>query len=325
MNYIVMDLEWNQGNESAGNPELPFEIIEIGAIQLNSEKKMTDEFSELIRPVVYKEMHHITSKLIHMDMKELEKGKPFRQAAEEFLSWCGDDYIFCTWGPLDLTELQKNMIYHNMPPLADGPIAFLDVQKLFSIAFEDCKSRRSLEYAVDYLKLEKDIPFHRAFSDAYYTAKVLAHIQPEVEKMVSYDVFVTPKSREEEIHVVFDKYAKYISREFEDKMEAMEDKEVVSTRCYKCRKSLKKKIKWFTPNGKHYYCVSYCNEHGYMKGKIRIRKSENDKVYVVKTLKFIPEEEVVKIRARKEHASEIRRQKRRQERKADSSVRNKKR
>ena len=47
MNYIVMDLEWNQSND--GSEEvckvLPFEIIEIGAIQLNSERKMVSEFS----------------------------------------------------------------------------------------------------------------------------------------------------------------------------------------------------------------------------------------------------------------------------------------
>ncbi len=315
MNYIVVDLEWNQGNDNIGNPKLPFEIIEIGAIKLNEKKEMIGEFSELVKPSVYKEMHKITGKLIHMDMEELEKGAPFGEVATRFLSWCGEDYIFCTWGPLDLTELQRNLRYYDLPVLADKPFAFLDIQKLFSIAYEDGKSRRSLEYSIDFLALKKDIPFHRAFSDAYYTARVMEYISSETEKMVSYDVFSVPKTKGDEIHVVFDQYAKYISREFEDKLEAMEDREVTSTRCYLCKKSLKKKIKWFTPNGKHYYCVSVCNEHGYMKGKIRIRKSEGDKVYVVKTLKLIPEEDVAKIRIKKEHAAELRRQKRQQERK----------
>lgn len=84
MNYIVMDLEWNQGNEKNTNPDIPFEVIEIGAIKLNSDKKMTGEFNELIKPSVYKELHRITSKLIHMDIQELEKGKPFKETAEEF-------------------------------------------------------------------------------------------------------------------------------------------------------------------------------------------------------------------------------------------------
>ena len=298
MNYIVLDLEWNQsdtGNEPA-TKEIPFEIIDIGAVKLNSDRIMTDEFNQLIKPSVYHHMHKVTGKLIHLHMRDLKKGRPFTEVAKEFLSFCGTDFIFCTWGPLDLFELQRNMHYYKMPPLSDVPVRFLDVQKLFSIGFEDRKSRRSLEYAIDYLKIEKDIPFHRAFSDAYYTAKVLALLDQEVLRNYSYDVFHIPKDKQSEIHVQFDTYAKYISRGFADKAQAMEDRTVSSTKCYLCRRSLRRKIRWFTPNGKHYYCVSYCDRHGYMKSKVRMRKSEDKMVYVVKTEKFITEAEVEAIR-----------------------------
>lgn len=321
MNYIIMDLEWNQSNTGTEKEvrELPFEIIEIGAIKLNKDHKMIDEFSELIKPVVYKEMHHITRKLIHLQIEELEKGRPFPEVMDQFLDWCGENYIFCTWGPLDLTELQRNIRFYGMKPLCDRPMAFLDVQKLFSIVYEDSKTRRALEYAVDFLEMEKDIPFHRAFSDAYYTAKILAGLpDPAIEKLVSYDVFMTPKTREDEIHVVFDSYAKYISREFADKTEALADREVSSTKCYLCHKNLRKKIKWFSPNGRHYYSLAYCDKHGYMKGKIRIRKAESDRVYVVKTLKFISEEDAGKIAGRQDRARELRRQKRHQQKKKES-------
>ena len=298
MNYIVLDLEWNQSSDGKEEESklLPFEIVEIGAIRLNSERQMVSEFSELIKPQVYHEMHHITRKLIHLQMDQLEHGRPFAEVAEQFFEWCGEDPVFCTWGAMDLTELQRNLSYYGMQTLADGPFPFLDVQKLFSIGFEDRKSRRSLEYAIDYLKIEKDIPFHRAFSDAYYTAKVLALLNQEVLRNYSYDVFHIPKDKQSEIHVQFDTYAKYISRGFADKAQAMEDRTVSSTKCYLCRRSLRRKIRWFTPNGKHYYCVSYCDRHGYMKSKVRMRKSEDKMVYVVKTEKFITEAEVEAIR-----------------------------
>ena len=209
-----------------------------------------------------------------------------------------------------MTELQDNMRYYGMKPLANGPIRFLDVQKLFSKAFEDGRSRRALEYAVDFLKIEKDIPFHRAFSDAYYAGKVLAKMPSEVFGNYSYDVFNPPRTREEEVRVVFDNYAKYISRVFPSKAAAMADKEVSASKCYLCHKNLKKKIRWFTPNGKHYYCLACCDVHGYMKGKIRIRRTEGDEVYVVKTTKFISCEEAEAIKQRKEHASELRRKRR---------------
>ncbi len=310
MNYIVLDLEWNQSNTGSEEAvaQMPFEIIEIGAIKLSDAYVMISEFCELVKPQVYQEMHHITSRLIHLQMEELERGKPFPEVTQRFLDWCGEEYTFCTWGSLDLVELQRNMRFYNMTPLSESPVPFLDVQKLFSIAYEDRKSRRALEYAIDYLKLEKDIPFHRAFSDAYYTAKVLARIaesNPEVLKNVSYDVFHPPKTREAEVKVQFDTYMKYISRTFADKKEAFADKEVSSSKCYLCRCNLRKKIRWFTPNGRHYYCVAYCDKHGYLKGKIRIRKTEDGRVYVVKTTKFITREEVDQIAERRGHAREL--------------------
>lgn len=312
MNYVIMDLEWNQS--STGEEEvskiLPFEIIEIGAIKLNNERRMISEFSELVKPEVYHEMHRITRKLIHLQMEQLEQGRSFMEVMEQFREWCGEDYIFCTWGPLDLAELQRNIRYYEMEPLADGPIKFLDVQKLFSIAYEDRKSRRSLEYAIDYLNIEKDIPFHRAFSDAYYTAKVLALMDEKVLENYSFDVFHLPKNKEAEIHVVFDTYAKYISRAFPDKAQALEDKTVTETKCYLCHRPLRRRIRWFSPNGKHYYCVSYCDRHGYMKSKIRIRKAENGDVYVVKTQKFITEADIDNIRDKQMKARQQRKDKR---------------
>ena len=193
-----------------------------------------------------------------------------------------------------------------MEPLSKVPIRFLDVQKLFSIAYEDSKTRRGLEYAVNYLKIEKDIPFHRAFSDAYYTARILSVLEERVLENYSIDTYVLPTERKDEIHVMFRDYMKYISREFPDKQRAMEDREVISTKCYICRKNIRRKIRWFSPNGKHYYCISYCPSHGYMKSKIRIRKSESDKVYVVKTSKFISEEDCQKIIQKRDAAKEHR-------------------
>ena len=319
MDYIVFDLEWNQSN-TGREPEiedLPFEIIEIGAVKLNNEMKFISEFSQLIKPKVYQEMHYITRKLIHMQMEELQCGKPFPLVIDEFLEWCGKDSIFCTWGPLDLVELQRNMIFYNMQPLSNKPFQFLDVQKLFSLAYEDGKKRRNLEYAIDFLEIEKDIPFHRAFSDAYYTGKILERInEADVNKEnailnnVSYDVYNLPKKKRDEIYTIFDNYAKYITREFNDKADILMDKTIMGTKCYLCRKNNKRVIKWFTPNGKHYYCVSCCEKHGYMKSKIRVRKSEKGKVYVVKTMKFISSEEVDMIVTKQEKAKEIRRKKR---------------
>ena len=315
MDYIILDLEWNQGAGEVTEKNLPFEIVEIGAIKLNSRREKIGEFNELIKPQVYHEMNYVTRKLIHLQMEQLKDGKSFPEVMRAFRNWWGKDYIFCTWGSMDLTELQRNIRYYNMEPMSDRPFRFLDVQKLFSIAFEDRKSRKSLEYAIDFLKIDKDIPFHRALSDAHYTAKIMAMLDENVLENYSFDVFHIPAGKKEEVHAIFDKvpqesYAKYISRGFEDKIKAMNDRNIISTKCYLCHKNLKKKIRWFTPNGKHYYCISYCDVHGHMKSKIRIRKAENGHIYVVKTEKFISEADVENIYFKQEQARLHRKEKR---------------
>lgn len=313
MNYVVLDLEWNQPVDGirSEDRELPFEIVEIGAILLNEERKIIGEFTQIVKPTVYHVMNEVTRNLIHLRMKELKQGKTFPDTMKEFFEWCGEDYVFCTWGSLDLVELQRNMKFHGLAPIDDRPFPYLDIQKLFSIAFEDRKIRRSLEYAVAYLGIPVDIPFHRAFSDAYYTAKVMSEIKdPDVFTNYSFDTYHIPQNRADEVSVLFHDYAKYISRGFPDKILAMQDKEVTSTRCYVCKKNARRRINWFSVNGKHFYSVSQCEKHGYMKGKIRLKKSEDGKIFVVKTQKLIKDEEMEAIALKRAVVKEQRKSRR---------------
>ena len=100
-NYVVFDLEWNQGDAPFVREDgktLTFEIVEIGAVKLNENREKIGEFSRLIKPQVHTHMHRITGKLIHLSMEDLAKGDKFQDVARDFLDFCGDDVKFCTWG-----------------------------------------------------------------------------------------------------------------------------------------------------------------------------------------------------------------------------------
>lgn len=312
--YVVFDLEWNQcpfGKEKE-NHALPFEIVEIGAVKLNRNKEIIDKFHSIIRPQVYKKMHYRTQEIIGLSIETLEKGDYFSKMIRKFLLWCGLGAVFATWGNMDLLELQRNMKYYGLLNLLEGPIRFFDVQKLFGIAYEDESSRRSLEYGVDFLHLKKNWDFHRALSDAYYTGDVLSKIGDAVIfKNYSIDSYQNPKSRKEELLDIFDGYSKYISREFVSKEEAMKDREIVSTRCFLCEKNARKKIRWFSMNAKNYYCVAWCQKHGYLKGKIRMKKTDEGVFYVVKTVKMSDEAEVERVKRKREGIKRRRRIKKR--------------
>lgn len=313
MNYIVLDLEWNQCplGKKKEIPELPFEIIEIGAVKLDEDLQFVSEFSSLIKPEVYHEIHAKTQEVINITMKDLQKGKPFKEAAGEFFRWCGDEYAFCIWGNLDLVELQRNMNYFGLEPLSEGPLKYYDVQKLFSLSLEDGKSRRTLQYAAAMLELEETEEFHSAINDARYTAKIMQNMDFKgVMANYSIDCYRLPKSRTDEVHVTFPTYSKYISRGFENKEDMMKDKEILSTRCYLCGKNCRKKIRWFSGNTKVYYGLASCNEHGYMKGKIKVKQADSGLFYAIKILKLVDEAGADTIRQRQNDLREKRRERR---------------
>lgn len=312
MNYIVFDLEWNQSNTGQEDTveRFPFEIIEIGAVRMEGNGHIGEEFSELVKPQVYRVMHHVTGKLVHLKMAQLQQGRKFQEVAAEFEKWCGDEeFLYCTWGTLDLMELQRNRKFYKMTPLSEVPMQYLDVQKLFALTFdqEEPKKRRSLEDAVDYLQIEKEIPFHRACSDAWYTARVLQVIlekNPEVTEQVSYDTFYPPRDRKQEVKHQFKTYFKFISRVYTDRKALLSDREVCSSRCYLCRRNLRKKVKWFTTNNRHFYCLAYCETHGWLKGKIRINRTQEGEFYAVKTTRLVTEDVAQSVIDRWEHQKE---------------------
>ena len=302
--YVVLDLEWNQSAEGRLHTEegLPFEIIEIGAVKLDEQRRILSSFSCLVTPSVYPQLHFKISEVTHMDMEALRReGKPFVQAAEEFLEWCGTDAVFCTWGSMDLTELQRNMRYYGMKIPFSKPLLYYDVQKLYAIWQGDAKARVSLDRAVEDLGLLEERPFHRAMDDAFYTARVLQTLDfVRCRPYLSVDYFRLPGNREEEIFLEFPSYSKYVSRVFSTKEEAMEDKTVTDMICCSCRRMLRKKLKWFSLNQKQYFCLAWCPEHGYVRGKIRMKKAEPDGLYVVKTMKQVEESGADEVFARKE-------------------------
>ena len=310
MNYIVFDLEWNQSPSGhfRENPKIPFEILEIGALKLNARLKIIGEFHETIKPLVYRTMNRRTQEVIHMDLKKLKESRTFSPVARSFLNWLGEDYMFVSWGPSDLFELQRNLDYYRIPYNFPKPLLYYDLQKLYSIAHLDGKKRPALQEAVEQMQLPQDRPFHAAFDDAWYTAQIMRHmnLKPVLEYQ-SVDYYHLPATREEEIHLKFSTYQKYVSRVFPNKEEAMKDHEVRSMCCNQCGLPVLPRYTWFSGTGGNmYYALVQCPRHGFIKGKIRIRRAPGDQIYTVKTIKAASAEDVERLKERKENIREKR-------------------
>lgn len=318
MNYIVFDLEWNQGTEETTVPQIPFEIIEIGAVKLNQHMEQIDTFQMLIRPQIYKVMNREIHKLVSLEMTELKKrGVDFPEAVKAFLDWCGDEqYRFCTWGTMDLAELQKNMDYYHIPVPFAVPVYYYDVQRCYGVQYPAMKKASALEDAVEHMHIGTKGIFHRAYEDAEYTAQVFMHLDRRLcEEHISVDLYQNPKNRAEELFMQYPEYRMHVTREFACKEDILKDDRIRSIRCHVCGRSVKCRIRWFSANGQRYLCLGQCPEHGYVLGKIRVKRTGHGSVFGVKYLKMVGEQEAALLRARRNELRIKRREKKKKHRK----------
>ena len=83
MQYVVVDLEWNQAMSSKSSVfnKLPIhlrgEIIEIGAVKLNEDMTPGEEFTIDVRPVYFRRMHYKVKKITGFDKDRLSHGLGF--------------------------------------------------------------------------------------------------------------------------------------------------------------------------------------------------------------------------------------------------------
>ena len=120
MNYIVLDMEWNQpwpGSPSAKKVlpvQIRGEIIQIGAVRVTEEQQVTDEFQVLIKPKYYRHLNRRVSKLTGIKESRLkEEGVPMKEAMAAFREWCGEDIVFLTWGFDDIGILMYGVMSLN--------------------------------------------------------------------------------------------------------------------------------------------------------------------------------------------------------------------
>ncbi|MDO4530504.1 MAG: 3'-5' exonuclease [Bacillota bacterium] len=185
MNYIVLDLEFNQafpfksGKKAEPNPECPFEIIQIGAVKLNDAFETMGTFDAMIRPQLYPRLHPFVEKItgIHPEMLT---GKPsFREVYASFLQFIGKEpAILCTWGGDDVKSLYRNILFHNLDAGAMTN-QFLNVQP-FAAQYLNHEPGKAigLKNAVEALGIPKGETFHNALNDAVYTAEIFRITHP---------------------------------------------------------------------------------------------------------------------------------------------------
>ena len=177
MNYIVVDMEWNQpynNKITAGdNISLSGEIVQIGAVKLDEDFNEIDTFNVMVAPKYYKKIHEYVARVTKLTTEMLKKGQPFQKAFIDFKRWCGEEFVFLTWGPDDIGILRDNMIVHGFD--TDWIPDSYDAQMIFARQIIEKKQQTSLSKAMEMMG-EPEFAAHDALNDAVSTAVICRHL-----------------------------------------------------------------------------------------------------------------------------------------------------
>ena len=275
MNYIVMDMEWNQpwpGSPSSKKVlpvQIRGEIIQIGAVRITEDQQVGDEFQILIKPKYYRHLNRRVSKLTGIKETQLrEEGVPFPEAIEAFRSWCGEDIIFLTWGFDDIGILRENL------QLFQLDTAFTDrwynAQMIFNAQTDGSTAQKALKTAMEIFEIEATRPAHDALGDAYHTALICARLDLR-KGAAEYDQAL--KSHENGFHgaELPGCIARKVFYDYADKRTALSAMAGEENICPICNSRMLGS-RWFAQPGHRYMDLATCPQDG--KFLIRVRLSQ---------------------------------------------------
>lgn len=172
MNYIIMDLEWNNAYAKSDHKFIN-EIIEVGAVKLDERLNTLSTFSELIKPVVAKKLRGRIKDLTHITNEDVSTGRSFSEVMHDFSKWCEGDCVIMTWGDTDIRTLLSNYIKFLGQSTIDFIEKYVDLQKYVQqfINMENIQ-QAGLSYAAGCLEIDPDsFPHHRALDDSILSAE----------------------------------------------------------------------------------------------------------------------------------------------------------
>ena len=283
MNYIVLDMEWNQpwpGSPSS-RKVLPVairgEIIQIGAVRVTEEQFVTDEFQIMVKPKYYRHLNRRVSKLTGIKESRLkEEGVPFPEAMEQFRSWCGEDIVFLTWGFDDIGILRENLRLFNLDESWTGQ--WYNAQMIFNAQTDGSNSQKALKTAMEIFSIEATRPAHDALGDAYHTALICAMLDLK-RGAEEYDQAL--KSHENGFHgaELPGCIARKVYHDYADKRTALSAMSGEENICPICQSRMLGS-RWFSQPGHRYMDLATCPEHGKFLIRVRLSVQEDGLIRV---------------------------------------------
>lgn len=299
MNYIVVDLEWNQAMSSKSSVfnKLPIklrgEIIEIGAVKLDENMQPADEFTIDVKPVYFRRMHYKVKKLTGFDKERLALGHGFKDAFETFRTWCGPDPVFITWGCDDRGIMEQNIIIHDLD--WDWIQGWINLQLIYNMQTGGDKNQKSLATAMEHFGIEQTRVAHDALGDAYNTALVCTKLDMPTGLAaydeVSRNLFSPGKSSDETTSSSPEPIEHLVFPGYQSKADAFADAELSRLNCPHCGGDTDSQ-RWINQGDQRYMNLFACPDCGTFLVRFKFRKHE-DGLWAVNRLIYEADDEML--------------------------------
>lgn len=173
MDFVILDLEWN-GSFSKKEKKYINEIFEFGAVRINNQMELVDQFSMLIKPQIGKKICGRVKELTHISNEELEAtSNTYNHVIKQF-SLFARNAIILTWGITDIQTLIVNNEYFNKTKTLNFLDKYINLQSYCESCLnrEDPSKQMGLSTAAELLNIEfGDDKLHRALDDSILSWK----------------------------------------------------------------------------------------------------------------------------------------------------------
>lgn len=179
--YIVLDLEMCDvpSGEKREVFNSPKELIQIGAVMLDSEYNIIDHFDMLVKPE-YGVITPSIQKLTGISPKDVQNATDTENALALFEKWIPENSILVTWSENDARQLDDELYFKDicLNKLYDFLDDYIDCQEIFSEKMETNRVYQ-LSEALAIANIDYDENIHNAHADAYNTALLFKKLQTE--------------------------------------------------------------------------------------------------------------------------------------------------
>ncbi|MCH5203411.1 MAG: exonuclease domain-containing protein [Oscillospiraceae bacterium] len=249
MNYIILDMEWNQALNRSMTVRSPIvlngEIIQIGAVKTDENFELLDRIKINVRPKFYKKMNPYVEEITGISSIDLTCGENFPQAFRRFSAWCGNDFRFITWGFDDIGILSDNLKLHGLDESFGRN--YINLQLIYNRQTDAKQLQCSLSSAAENLGIPIDVQVHDAANDAYLTYEICKKLNmvlgvaeyAELSSGISEPIF------------------KDAVQNVEDCKTMLRDRRVTELKCPECGKKIAPSD-WLFSNGKNCRTVMQC-------------------------------------------------------------------